>query len=722
MARRRIVLSILFVVAVGALPTAQAAGPPIPPPGFADATVVSVAAPTALAFTPDGRLLIASQSGQLRVYQNGALLPNPALDLAAAAVICANHERGLLSVAVDPNFVANQFVYLFYTFNKYPAGNCPDAQPSNPENPVNRVVRVTLPANNQIDLASQTILIDNIPSTNGNHNAGDLHFGKDGNLYISVGDGGADYTRNHAQASGNFAARDQFILLGKILRIRPDGTLPPDNPWMGADSARCYDPAPGGNQTARNADNKKCRETFAWGLRNPFRMAFDPNAATTRFFINDVGQNTWEEIDAGSPGADYGWNTREGPCRSGSGASTDCGPPPAGMTNPIFAYQHGSSPNNCNAISGGAFVPNGVWPVEYDGAYLFADYVCGRLFRLQPDGQGGYTRADFVTNVGAAIALTFGPFGGGQALYYTTFANGGQVHRVTHTGSANRAPSAGASATPTSGDAPLNVSFSAATSSDPDGDPLSYEWDFGDGTLHASIAAPSHVYAAGTYTATLLVNDGKGAKDSASIRIDSGNSVPEPQISGLSPGFRFRVGQSIQLQGSASDAQDGELAPGQLTWRALLHHNDHTHPYAGPVTGNTITLTAPPPEDLAATARSYLEIQLSATDSHGLTSVITRELQPNLVNISLATAPVGLSLTVNDTQLRGPQTLVSWEGYVLALAAPQQTTGTTRWSFANWSDGGSAAHTVITPAVPRTFTATFTPQLGYWQFIPAAAN
>ncbi|MBA2490711.1 MAG: PQQ-dependent sugar dehydrogenase [Gammaproteobacteria bacterium] len=98
--------------------------------------------------------------------------------------------------------------------------------------------------------------------------------------------------------------------MGKILRITRDGGIPPNNPFMGANSARCA-------LTGRTTAGKHCQETFATGLRNPFRMAFDPNAASTRFFINDVGQITWEEINLGQAGADYGWNLREGPCPTG---------------------------------------------------------------------------------------------------------------------------------------------------------------------------------------------------------------------------------------------------------------------------------------------------------------------------------------------------------------------------------------------------------------------
>jgi glucose/arabinose dehydrogenase len=699
----------LILMALGLLLSAPlaAVGPAAAlPAGFADALVANVASPTALAFTPDGRLLIASQTGQLRVYQNGALLPDPALDLRAPNLACVNHERGLLGLAADPNFAGNHYIYLYYTFNKYPstdpALNCPDVQPTNPNNPVNRVSRFTLPDSNSIDLASEFVLIDNMPSTRGNHNAGDLHFDQAGNLYASVGDGGADYTRTHGQAGGNKAAQDPFILLGKVMRIRPDGTLPADNPWLGADSARCYDPAPSGNKAAINADGKKCQETYAWGLRNPFRFAIDPNAVNPRVFVNDVGENTWEEIDDAQPGANYGWSIREGHCAQGS--ATDCGAPPAGMTNPIYDYQHGA-PNNCTAITGGAFVPNGTWPA-YAGAYLFGDYGCGQIFTLAPDGAGGYTPGVFATGVGAIISMSFGPYGATKALYYTTFSTGGQLRRISLS-DANQPPSAVAAASPSSGPAPLTVGFSAAGSSDPEGDPLIYDWDFGDGSAHASAATATHTYALGTFTATLRVSDNHGNSDTATIRIDAGNTAPAPSIDAPAASLRFHVGEQITLQGHATDAEDGQLPAGSLSWRAVLHHNDHTHPYIPPTPGASLTLTAPSPEDLAATGTSYLEVFLTATDSQGLTSVITRELRPNLVDVTLATVPAGLALTVNATSITAPRTLVSWEGYALDVDAQDQANAGQNFLLDRWSDGGAAAHTIATPGQAATYTAQF---------------
>ncbi|HEX5757880.1 MAG TPA: PQQ-dependent sugar dehydrogenase [Thermoanaerobaculia bacterium] len=370
------------------------------PAGFTDALVAGgLAAPTALAFAPDGRLLVTTQGGTLRVVQNGALVGTPALTIPASQ-ICTDSERGLLGVAVDPAFGCNQSIYLFYTAER-PGGSC-----------VNRVSRFTLPASNVVNPASELVLIDNMPSPNGNHNAGDLQFGKDGHLYVSIGEGGI--------AS---AARNEHVLTGKILRITPGGGIPADNPFQGAGTARC-------NVTGSTTPGNRCQETYAWGLRNPFRLGFDPNAAGTRFFVNDVGAGAWEEIDLGQAGADYGWSCREGAHPTGSCPSL------ASMVDPIFEYAHDqqipgtTSPASCNCASGGAFVPNGLWP-GYDGAYLFGDCTCGGIFRLSQGGGGAWTAADFGSGLGTVVHLLFGPHGATQALYYTTFAGAGSVRRVT---------------------------------------------------------------------------------------------------------------------------------------------------------------------------------------------------------------------------------------------------------------------------------------------------
>jgi glucose/arabinose dehydrogenase/PKD repeat protein len=701
-----LVLPLVFALVLAGIASAA------PPAGFTDVLVTGISDPTGLAFAANDRLLVIAQTGQLRVIPAGGQ-PQLALDLGPAGenVLCDSSERGLLGVAVDPEFATNHYVYLYYTFKKHPgaANPCPTQTPASPDNPVNRVSRFVLPDSNDIDMASEIILIDNIPSPRGNHNAGDLRFGKDGYLYISIGDGGCDFDPPHSCFGGNPAARDLFVLSGKILRITRDGGIPPDNPLMGADSARC-------NANGYTDTNKKCQEIFAWGLRNPFRTAFDPNSANTHFFINDVGEGTWEEIDQGQAGANYGWPDREGFCARGS--TSDCGPPPAGLTNPIYTYLS----QGCSAITGGAFVPNGLWPAAYDGAYLYGDNVCGQIFTLTQSG-GGYTSAVFATQVGGITALTFGPPSGAQALYYTTYASGGQVRKIAYTGGANRSPSASASADPTFGAAPLDVDFSAAGSADPDGDTLSYAWDFGDGTTQSGGATAAHTYTTtGTYTATLTVSDGRGGSDSAHVRIDVGNTPPSPSIDAPAADFRFRVHQSITLQGSATDAQDGVLPGAKLSWRILLHHETHTHPFLPPTSGVSVTISGPTPEDLPAAANSYLEVFLTATDSNGLTSVITRELRPRMVNLTFATAPSGRTISINSNPIVGPRTLISWENNPVSVAASDQQDGQGgTWLFDTWSDGGPAAHTITTPADATTYTARFRPAPGtkYAQFLPS---
>ena len=383
------------------------------PAGFSDTLVTSVGSPTAIAFTPDGRLLITTQGGTLRIW-HGTLLPTPALTLSLCSSI-AGTERGLLGVAVDPNFATNRRIFLFYT-----APGC-----------FNRVSSFTFFSTpgqeNLVDPASEVVLINSIPLAATNHNGGDLQIGKDGHLYISIGDGGCDYAGNSGCGGANDASRDQNVVLGKILRITLDGNIPAGNPFTGPGTERCH--MNGMTMTPSN----KCQETFAWGLRNPFRFAMDPNTAgtTVRFFINDVGQTLWEEIDEGLAGADYGWNICEGSHANGS--TSPCPSSPPGMVAPIFDYPHGTpgpaGVNNCNSITGGAFVPNGLWS-GFDGSYLFGDFICGAIFKLTQSG-ATWSATAFGTGLGSAVHLRYGPWGTTQALYYTTFAAGGQVHRIS---------------------------------------------------------------------------------------------------------------------------------------------------------------------------------------------------------------------------------------------------------------------------------------------------
>ena len=670
---------------------------------FDDRMVASVDSPIALDFTPDTRMLVATQLGQVRVYKSGQLLQTPALDLSGK--ICKSFSQGLLGLTVDPNFAANHYVYLFYTYNKF--GSCPLDEPSNPNNPVNRVSRFIM-AGDTLDPASEVVLIDNIPS-HGSHNAGDLQFGKNDFLYVSTGDGVCDYALDSGCAGQNDAARDRNVLLGKILRITRNGNIPATNPFTGADSARC-------NRTGRTVPGKICQETFASGLRQPFRFAFDPDASGTRFFINEVGQARWEEVDEGKAGADYAWNLCEGnhdnPDRGGS---VNCATAP--YTPPIHEYSHGTG---CSSITGGAFVPNGLWPARYDDSYLVADYVCNKIFELTPEDGGGFARAEFASELGKGgpIAMAFGPHGSSQALYYTTYANGGEVHRITYVQGANRAPHAAVSASPSYGDVPLEVSFDGSDSNDPDfGDAVtSYFWNFGDGSpaVETTTSTANHTYTeAGTYTATLTVRDKSGAEDTATVRVDAGNRPPEPTISSPTQNQLFKVGEKIALRGSATDPQDGQLADGALSWQVVQHHaGDHTHPFLPPTPGNNVEIVTPAPEDIHSTdpEGNYLEVRLTATDSNGLSRTVTRKLAPHTVDVVFQSRPAELDLVVNGHKFDdATRTFMSWEGYRLNVDAPspQTTPSGITYSFAFWSDGKAPQHVIVTGTAPSSYTATF---------------
>ena len=228
------------------------------------------------------------------------------------------------------------------------------------------------------------------------------------------------------------------------------------------------------------------------------------------------------------------------------------------MTNPIHSYDHLSG---CTSITAGAFVPAGAWPAAHDGKYVYGDLVCGKLFELAGEGASASVQ-EFGADLGFLIDAAFGPYGAGQALYYISWGEwpNDSIRRISYVGAANRDPEAVADAVPRAGDVPLAVELSGESSTDADGDPLTYRWDFGDGSAPSTGARVSHTYTEpGTFTAVLEVTDGRGGQDTATVQIEAGNEPPAVAIASPTVGQHFAVGETITLSGSASDPEDGAL-------------------------------------------------------------------------------------------------------------------------------------------------------------------
>jgi glucose/arabinose dehydrogenase len=351
---------------------------------------------------------VCQQTGELRVIKNNVVLTTPFLTLN----VNSSGERGLLGVAFDPNYATNRFVYVYYT------ATTPTIH--------NRVSRFTANAANE-DVAlpgSEVILLDLESLGATNHNGGAIHFGPDGKLYIAVGENAVP---TNSQSLAN--------RLGKILRINADGTIPADNPTSFSNIA--------GSPSGVN------RAIWAAGLRNPFTFTFQPG--TGRMHINDVGQGTWEEVNVGTAGANYGWPTCEGACAT------------AGMTNPL--YQYSSAVAAPCAITGGAFYnpATATFPAQFIGKYFFADFCAGWIKVFDPFSPPATDAAvDFTTGISSPVDIQVANDG---SLYYLARGSS-SLFRVQFVGGVTLAINDGTIAEGASGTSVANftVSLSSASS------------------------------------------------------------------------------------------------------------------------------------------------------------------------------------------------------------------------------------------------------------------
>src|SRR5579871_6172276 len=414
---------------VALLAAAARAGTPVP--GWTDkAYVTGLVAPTAIAFLPDGRLLVNEKGGTLQVFDGSSVRS------VATFAVCTTGEEGLLGLAVDPRFAENGFLYFYRTVSE--SGTC-----------VNQVVKAAL----QVDgtLGAPTVLLDGISTNslgNGEHNGGGLRIGPaDGKLYVSVGDTELGDNQGGPGSSTNPYAQDRTSLNGKFLRLNLDGSIPADNPYVGNQSG--YRP-----------------EIFAYGFRNPWRFGFDPQ--TSKLWAGDVGDSTWEEIDIVVAGGDYGWPACEGMAPTGCNPHTDS----LHFVDPILVYPHGGAGLEGEAVIGGAFAPE-TGPFAdagLGGHYFFADLgepgmpAEGTLWHAVPtparDNVAG-TPGMIVSAAANPVDVIFGPDG---ALYYVAIT-AGEVRRVTPASSGTTTTTTTTPTTTTTTRPPTTTTTSSTTTS-----------------------------------------------------------------------------------------------------------------------------------------------------------------------------------------------------------------------------------------------------------------
>ncbi|MEP6994637.1 MAG: PQQ-dependent sugar dehydrogenase [Acidobacteriota bacterium] len=607
------------------------------PGGFTETIFSGFSSPTSMVVAGDGRIFVCQQGGSLRVIKDDALLPTAVLTV----VVDSNGERGLLGVALDPNFSQNNSIYVYYT-SPTPAVH-------------NRLSRFTLSGDVAVPGSELVLLdLDNL-STATNHNGGALHFGNDGKIYVAVGD----------NASGS-NAQSFTILFGKILRLNSDGTIPV-NPFD--------------SQTTG-----KYKAIWAMGLRNPFTFAFR-STGSPAMLINDVGQSSWEEIEVGTGGANYGWPDCEGPCS----------PPNPLYTDPLYYYGH---TGGACAITGGDFynpqVPG--FPNQYVGQYFFADYCAGWIHRIDPVTA---VETDFATGISFPVDVQVGYDG---KLYYLSYGTGaGTVGRVQYTGS--NAPAITQDPISQLISAGHPVTFTVTASGAPT---LSYQWQKNSvdiaGATSSSYTISSVVLGDSGSQFRCKVTNSFGTATSAQATLTvTTDQPPAPTITAPASGTTYAAGNTIAFSGTATDPEDGTLPASAFTWWVNFHHDTHIHPFLPPTSGiksgsfviPTVGETSP---------NVWYRIHLSVIDSGGLVTETTRDILPKLSTMTFATSPTGLQLTLDGQPFTAPSAVVGVVGIIRTIGAPSPQGSNV---FLSWSDGGAQTHTISTPASNTTYTASF---------------
>ncbi|PZG45515.1 sugar dehydrogenase [Spongiactinospora gelatinilytica] len=696
--------------------------------------------PTNVEFAADGRVFVAEKSGLIKVFDSLAdTTPETFADLRTQ--VHNFWDRGLLGMALHPDFPQDPRIYVLYTYDAPPGGTAPrwgtpgagDDPCPTPPGPTSDGCLVSGRLSVLSATGAETPLITDWCQQYPSHSVGDLEFGRDGALYASSGDGASFNFVDYGQ--DNFPRSD----------ITPDnpcgdppspaGTaLTPPNAEGGAlraqDVRTTADPAglngaliridpdtgqaAAGNPNAGSGDANLAR-VVAHGMRNPFRIAHRPG--TDEIWYGEVGWDGYEEIgrvaDPTGSVQNFGWPCYEGPNRQGGYDNVNLtlcetlyAAGAGAHSAPYFAWRHSSRvvpgepcPPGGSSASGVAFYDGGDYPDSFDGALFFSDYSRGCVW-VMPKGANGLPAPASVATFDSATPVVELETGPGGDLFAVDL-NNGRILRYIY---ANTPPVAIIAADRTSGTAPLPVAFSAAGSSDADGDPLTYAWDLdGDGDLDDSTAAaPAHTYAQpGSYEVRLRVSDGKGGQGDATVTINVDNSAPAARIDAPAADVTWAVGETVDYSGTGTDAQDGTIPGSRMTWTLILHHcpgTCHEHQITT-FTGERGTFQAPDHE-----YPSHLELRLTVRDAQGLTDTESVLLQPKTVDLTFRTAPAGLRLGFNGAEIPAPftRTVIVGSSNSVSAPSPQGDQG-----FLSWSDGGAASHNMTAPATAAAYTATY---------------
>ncbi len=634
--------------------------------------VAEMGEPISLAVLPDNSVLHTARGGQLRRTDHAGNTT-----IIGTIPIYSHDEEGLQGVGVDPGFASNRFIYLYYAPPlSTPAGDAPATGTSwTAWQGVNRLSRFTLNADWTLNTASQRTILD-VPADRGLccHVGGDIDFDSAGNLYLSTGDDtnpfdSAGYaplderTNRNPAYDAQRSAGNTNDLRGKVLRIK-----------VNADGSYSV---PAGNLFAPGTAGTRA-EIYAMGFRNPFRMTVDkatghvwlgdygPDAGSTNTSRGPSGQVEFNRIT--SPG-NYGWpyctgtNTAAETYNEWDFATGTTGPKfncAGGPTNNSFRntglrtlpaarpswIRYGGDAGTPPEFGTGSESPMGgpvyrynsanpstvKFPQAFDGHFFAAEFGRGWVkdIAVNADGSPGLIQ-NFPWTGKQVIDLAFGPNGALYILDYGTgYFNGdanSALYRIEYVAGTNRAPTARASANKTSGQAPLAVTFSSAGSSDPEGQALTYSWNFGDGTT-STAANPSKTYTAnGTYTVTLTARDPAGATGTANVTITVGNTAPTVTINRPLNGTLFSYGESIVYQITVTDPEDAAIDCARVKMTYILGHDSHGHPVTSK-NGCTGAITVPVDGEHDDAANVFGVWDAEYTDNGGLTTHTQHITQP----------------------------------------------------------------------------------------------